>query len=272
MDDRLQRRIQRYGWDRAAPCYEALWRAQLAPVQARLLEAIAVRPGEQVLDVACGTGLVSLAAARATGARGTVLGTDLSQEMVDAARRRARLQGLHQAHFQRMDAQHLDVPDAAFDVALCSLGLMYLTQPEGALQEMWRVLRPGGRVAIAVWGERTGCGWAGLFPIVEAQVRSDVCPLFFRLGTGDALLHACRDAGFAQLKAERLRCTLDYDDAETACQAAFVGGPVALAWSRFDDATRSRARAGYLALIARWRDERGYRIPGEFVIATGVKP
>lgn len=149
MDDRLQRRIQRYGWDRAAPCYEALWRAQLAPVQARLLEAIAVRPGEQVLDVACGTGLVSLAAARATGARGTVLGTDLSQEMVDAARRRARLQGLHQAHFQRMDAQHLDVPDAAFDVALCSLGLMYLTQPEGALQEMWRVLRPGGRVAIA---------------------------------------------------------------------------------------------------------------------------
>lgn len=272
MDERLQRRIQRHGWNLAAGSYEALWQAQLAPVQVRLLVATAARPGERVLDVACGTGLVSLAAAREVGPTGDLLGTDLSEHMVAVARQQAELQGLHQARFERMDAEQLELPDATFDAALCALGLMYLPRPEAALREMWRVLRSGGRMAIAIWGERARCGWAEVFPIVDVEVASDVCPLFFRLGTGDALLQACRDEGFVRLRGERIRSTLHYDDGEAACQAVFVGGPVALAWSRFDEAARARVRASYLASIARWRGERGYQIPGEFVIVTGIKP
>ena len=86
---RLQRRIQRYGWDLAAHGYEASWQAQLAPVHAALLDLLALAPGERVLDVACGTGLVSVAAARSVGEGGSVLGTDLSGAMVEAAARLA---------------------------------------------------------------------------------------------------------------------------------------------------------------------------------------
>lgn len=88
MESKLQRRIQRYGWDLAAGCYEPLWQAALAPAQARLLEWAALAPGEQVLDVACGTGLLSFAAAQVLGEQGALLGIDLSGKMVEAAKAR----------------------------------------------------------------------------------------------------------------------------------------------------------------------------------------
>ncbi len=270
MDARLQRRVQRCGWDLAAADYEALWQAQLADAQTALLAAASLRDGERVLDVACGTGLVTFAAARAVGSTGRVLGVDLSGGMIDVARQRAVERGLPNATFARMDAEALVLPDASFDVALCALGLMYVPEPEQALREMRRVLRPGGRLVVAVWGERARCGWAALFSIVDAEVVSEVCPLFFRLGQRDTLARACAEARFTAVVERRIASTLVYADADQACGAAFVGGPVALAWSRFDSAVRERARARYLEAIAPWRDGHAYRVPGEFVVASAV--
>lgn len=272
MDARLQRRVQRYGWDLAADHYDALWQAQLAPAQQALLAAAELQCGARVLDVACGTGLVTLAAAAAVGVGGEVIGTDISEAMVTRAQRQALTAGIENIQFKRMDAEQLDLPDASFDVVLCALGLMYLPDPEAALREMRRVARPGGRIVLAIWGERARCGWACLFPIVDAEVTSEVCPMFFRLGMGDTLAHACAQAGFEQAVEQRLNSTLVYASAEQACHAAFVGGPVALAWSRFDAAQRSRAQASYLASIANWRDGDGYAVPGEFVVVSARVP
>jgi hypothetical protein len=137
---------------------------------------------------------------------------------------------------------------------------------------MRRVLRPGGRAAVAVWGARRKCGWAEIFPITDARVASDVCPMFFHLGTGDCLARTFEAAGFAEVRIERLSTTLAYPSAAAALGAVFEGGPVALAYSRFDAATRRAVHTEYLASIAAYRADGGYRVPGEFVIAAARAP
>lgn len=268
MDPRLQRRVQRYGWDLAADRYEASWQAPLAPAQRALLGAAQLRPGERVLDVACGTGLVAFAAAEAMGPSGRVLGVDVSARMVEAARRQADTRFVSNAAFERMDGEALALADGSVDVALCALGLMYMPEPERAIAELHRVLRPGGRLALAVWGERGRCGWSALFDIVDAEVASEVCPLFFRLGTGSALAEACAEAGFADVTSARIDAPFEHADDAAACSAAFEAGPVALAWSRFNAETRERVQRRYLEALKAHGASGGYRIPGEFVVTT----
>ena len=180
MEARLQRRIQRYGWDRASGDYEAFWSRQILPAQERLLAMANLERGEQVLDVACGTGLVSFAAADAVGLEGMVTGTDISEGMIEQSRKRAAELGAGNVRFERADAETVSLPEASFDAALCSLGLMYVPDPVAAIRAMHRLLRPGGRTVVAVWGRRDRCGWAGIFPVVDARVQSEVCPLFFQ--------------------------------------------------------------------------------------------
>jgi ubiquinone/menaquinone biosynthesis C-methylase UbiE len=268
MEPQLQRRVQRYGWDRAATAYEQCWRDQLEPAHDLMLEMAAPQPGEQALDVACGTGLVSLRLAGAVGAAGSVVGTDISGQMVEAARRIAAQRGLDNVRFERADAEALPFADASCHVAVCGLGLMYVPDPVKALGEMRRLLRPGGRAAAAVWGARRNCGWAEIFPITDAHVASDVCPMFFHLGTKDMLAQAFAAAGFVDVRLERLMTTLSYACAEDALAAVFRGGPVALAYSRFDAATTRAVHAEYLDSIAAFRVGDGYQIPGEFVVTA----
>jgi ubiquinone/menaquinone biosynthesis C-methylase UbiE len=266
----LQRRIQRYGWDRAVDHYEASWAAQLKPAQDVLLELARLAPGERVLEVACGTGLVTFRAAAAVGAGGTVVATDISDKMVEFTADEARDRGYSQVRAVRMGAETLDCRDGDFDAVLCALGLMYVPNVDDALGEMRRVLVPRGRAVVAVWGRRDRCGWADIFPIVESRVQSDVCPMFFQLGTGNALAECFTRAGFHEVDVQRVTTELVYDSDDSAADAAFAGGPVAMAYSRFDDAMRASARAEYIESIARYRTAEGYRIPGEFVIARGT--
>jgi hypothetical protein len=109
------------------------------------------------------------------------------------------------------------------------------------------------------------------FPIVDARVKSEVCPLFFGLGTGNAIIHAFEKAGFKEITYQRIRSTLKFNTGEDACEAAFLGGPVALAYSRFDDDVRKQTQAEYLASIEPYRQDDGYAIPGEFMVAKGFK-
>jgi ubiquinone/menaquinone biosynthesis C-methylase UbiE len=273
VEARLQRRVQRYGWDKAAAYYERYWARQLEPAQALMLTLAALRPGERVLDVACGTGLIAFPAAHAVGPGGAVVGTDISEQMVTTLRALAARRNAVNLTAERMDAEDLRLPDATFDVTLCALGLMYFPDPRAAVQEMIRVLRPGGRIAVAVWGARDRCGWAEIFPIVDRRVASEVCPLFFQLGTGDALRYCLEAGGGCDVQVRRLSTTLVYGAAEDAVGAAFAGGPVALAYARFDPEVREAAHAEYLASIAAFRTSGGhYQIPGEFVVASAAKP
>ncbi len=272
MEPRLQRRVQRYGWDKAAEYYEASWKEQLKPAHDKLLEMAELRPGEKIMETSCGTGLITFRAARQIESGGELTATDISGTMIDLAKERAGSQNINHVHFIRMDAEDLDIEDDRFDAALCGLGLMYFPYPVKALQEMHRVLKPGGRAAIAIWGERKKCGWADIFPIVDRRVASEVCPMFFQQGTGNSLELSMEEAGFSDIETERLSVKLYYPSDEVAVMAAFAGGPVALAYRKFDEETKEGVHEEYLESISGFRINGGYEIPGEFVVTKGVKP
>ena len=95
--------------------------------------------------------------------------------------------------------------------------------------------------------------------------------MFYRLGGAEALAWEMEAAGFTDVTTERIETRLMYVSPEDACGAAFDGGPVALAYSRFDEQVKSEVRAEYLASIDAFRDGDGYAVPGEFVIGVGRK-
>ncbi len=271
MEPKLQRRVQRYGWDKASGFYEDSWKEQLEPAQDKLLQMIDLRPGEKVLETACGTGLVTERIAKYVSPGGSVTATDLSDGMLQLADSRMNVNGYGHVELKRMDAESLDIENEQFDVAICALGLMYVPNPVASLREMYRVLKPGGRIAIAVWGERKNCGWAEIFPIVDKRVKTDVCPMFFQQGTGNALSYSMKEAGFEPVWIERMGVNLHYKNDEHAILAAFAGGPVALAYQKFDEQTKREAHNDYLNSISQFKNENGYDIPGEFVVAKGLK-
>ena len=271
MKPELQRRVQRYGWDYSSPHYEKGWQRQLWPAQKRLLDKADLQAGARVLDISCGTGLVTFPVAKAVGAEGHVTGIDLSEGMIEKATSLAKKKGLDNVTFRHMDAERLDLPPSSFDAAINSLGLMYYPDPAKAISEMYGILKTGGRAAALVWGRRKECGWAEIFPIIGRRVQSDVCPLFFQLGTGNNLQHRFEKAGFDNVSSDRFIISLPYQSDEEAIVGAFLGGAVAMAYRKFDDKSREAAHAEYLESIAPYKNGQGYDIPGEFVVVSGQK-
>ena len=271
MDAALQRRVQRYGWDKAVEHYENFWQRQLKPAQDRMLQMAQLQPGEKLIDIACGTGLVTFRAAEILGPDGFILATDISDGMIKKGTELAEQKNYRNIRFERMDAEELMVPDQEYDGALCALGLMYFPDPVKGLKEMYRVLKPGGRAAAAVWGQRDNCGWSAVFEIVDKRVSSEVCPMFFNLGNRDMLKRSFEAAGFSNVVFERINTHLIYHSDDEACGAAFAGGPVALAYHKFSEQMKKEADAEYIDSIKSFQRNPGYAVPGEFVVAIGFK-
>lgn len=132
----------------AAERYEAFFVPTIAtPFSVELLSAAALQPGEAVLDVACGTGLVTRLAAAAVGPAGSIAGVDVAPDMIHAAAAVEQLEGAP-IEWRHADAASLPFQDQSFDVVLCQMGLMFIEDKSAAVAEMLRVLVPGGRVVV----------------------------------------------------------------------------------------------------------------------------
>src|SRR5919198_2393070 len=174
-----------------------------APITERLLEATKPAPGERVLELACGTGGVGLAAARLVGSSGEVVLSDVSAAMTALAG--ARAGGFDNVASRVLDLEQIDEPDASFDVVLCREGLMLVPDPERGAREMKRVLAPGGRAALAVWGPRDRNPWLTVvFDAVSAELGAPVPPPGipgpFSLDDADRVAAILRSAGLDEVE------------------------------------------------------------------------
>ncbi len=184
-----------------------------------MLERLAATPGGTILELAAGTGIVGFAAARLVGSDGRVIVSDFSQAMVDAAARRASELGLDNVDCRVLDAEQLDLPDAAVDGVLCRWGYMLLADVSGALAETRRVLRPGGRLSCAVFAGAEQNPWAAL-PGRVLQERGHVpasaagAPGILALADGDRLRRLIVGAGFSEPQIEEVRFNWRFGDAD----------------------------------------------------------
>ncbi|AFY95535.1 class I SAM-dependent methyltransferase [Chamaesiphon minutus] len=120
----------------------------------RTIELADLQSGMRVLDVCCGTGASAIPAAIQVGATGSVLGVDLANALLELARKKSQQQGLTNIEFQCADFTNLDLPSASFDAIVCVFGIFFLPDMEAAVAELWRMLLPGGILAITSWGAR----------------------------------------------------------------------------------------------------------------------
>ena len=272
MDARVFRRVQRYGWDAAVGAYDRAWVPLLEWLTESCVERAEPRAGERFLDLATGTGIGAFAAARAVGPSGAVTGMDVSEKMVTLASLYAANGGFRNVTFERRDMEATGAAAGAFDAVTSAFGLMFAAERAAAFAEMARVTAPGGRVSICVWGRRAACGFAEVFPIVDAHVASEVCPLFFSLGVPGAPTAYLQGAGFRDVVEESVPITLSWRSADEACAAMLEGGAVAMAWSRFSPETRAIVRAEYLGSLEPFRHGERYDVAAEVMFATARKP
>lgn len=184
----------------AAEIYEEFFvPALFAEWPARLLEAAGTRPGDRVLDVACGTGILAREAARLVGPGGSVTGVDVNRGMLAVARSNDPA-----IDWKTGAAEALPFESGSFDRVLCQFGLMFFDDPTEALREMWRVTRPGGTMGVAVWAslEETP-GYAAMAGVLHELFGPEVARSIevpYALGDPGKIRASFRDAGLDDIK------------------------------------------------------------------------
>ena len=211
-DPNAHREASRENWEAAAAGWvrhQDVVRELGAPVSHWMIEALRLQPGERVLELAAGLGEPGMLAAELVAPMGGVIISDQSEAMLAGARQRALSLGLSNVEFQVLGAEWIDLPVASVDAVLCRWGYMLMADPVAALAESRRVLRPGGRLALAVWDAIAHNPWA-LLPAQELRERGllpepqEGQPGPFALGDRGLVAELLAQAGFAELEVQSM--------------------------------------------------------------------
>jgi SAM-dependent methyltransferase len=199
-------------WERAAPGWgrhAERWREFAMPVSAWMIEHLELQPGERVLELAAGPGDTGFMAAELVVPGGALITSDASEAMLEVARERARGLGVENVEFKRLELEWIDMPTASIDAVLCRWGVMLTVDPAAAVQEMRRVLRPGGRLALAVWDRPEFNQWMtvpdrALVELGHAPLPDPDAPGPFSLSASGHLEEILEAAGFVDVVVEPL--------------------------------------------------------------------
>jgi SAM-dependent methyltransferase len=209
-----------------------------------LLERTHLRRGEAVLDIATGPGTVARLAAEQVGHQGRVLGADFSEAMIAIARSKPPSAGAAAIEYVVSPAAPLAVEDGGFDVVTCQQGLQFFPDRPAAVREMHRALKPGGRVAAAVWRE---IGFQPSFAAIDSALRESLPDrqaepfgLPFRWPKAADLSAIFDDHGFADVSVAEVRRPLIYEGGMRQAFATLAASPVATAVAALDGEARAR--------------------------------
>jgi SAM-dependent methyltransferase len=247
-------------------------RYMMTPWAPGLVATAALQPGERVLDLACGSGLIARLAAQQVGPSGRVTGVDINASMLDVARSLPPPAGASITWVQS-SAEAMDLPDAEFDAVLCQQGFQFFPDKPGALSEMRRVLVPGGRLAFSVW---TG---PGPFQIaigegLERQVDPDLARRF-RLHRvvpdADTLHRMLVAAGFRDVEIRQRAMSVRLPPMDSFLLSNLSGTPLAEALARVSEERRAALVAHVEAALQPYADRDGVSVPDEINIATARK-
>lgn len=267
LDEHAERAQRAY--DAAADAYDDPANAFWERHGSRTVERIGLRPGARVLDLPCGSGASALVAARVVGSEGSVVGVDVSTGLLELARTKAERAGLDNVELLQADMRSTGLPDAAFDAVVCVHGIFFVPDRVGLMRELWRMVAPGGTLAVTTWGPGPFEPGAGAFWDAVAVERPDLVRGFSpweELVQPERVAALYESAGIGGARAE-----LEEGEQPVATTEAWwqiiLGTGYRATVEQLDDETRERVRTTTLEAL---RGAGSVQVPA--VYGSAVKP
>ena len=268
-----QLRIQSYEmWETIAPSWErrqAFVEENAGPVRRWMLDELAPRPGDTILELAAGAGQTGFEATRLLGADGRLITTDFAPAMLEAARRRGRELGIENVEYRVIDAERMELGADSVDGVLCRYGYMLMPDPAAALSETRRVLRAGGRLVMAVFGPPDRNPFFAIIAMALVQ-RGHMPPPapdgpgLFSMASEERTTRLLEGAGFTAVRTEMVPAPrFPFRDVEE--YMSLIGdtaGPIAVALRRVPGDEREQIMAQLEAAFAPFATDGGYELPG----------
>ncbi|MDP3999827.1 MAG: methyltransferase domain-containing protein [bacterium] len=246
----------------------------LAPIGSELLDQAEIKPTDRVLDVSTGTGEPGLTAATRAA---QVVATDVAEDMVEIAGKNAQTRELKNFEAKVADAESLPFSDGEFDSIVCRLGVMYFANPTAGVKEMARVLKPGGKMALAAWSEPAKNPWATtaagtINKLLDLPAPPPDTPGVFRCSQPELLSQFLEQADLKDIRQVEVIGESIFDSPEHYWEFVMdVVAPVATPLSNADDQTRERAKQAVIEATKPFQKDDKVVFPYACWVASGQK-
>jgi SAM-dependent methyltransferase len=245
-----------------------------APVRRWIIDALAPRPGDTVLELAAGVGDTGFEAAAMLGAEGRLISSDFSPAMLEAARRRGAQLGVEHVDYRVIDAERIPLETDSVDGVLCRFGYMLMANPAAALAETRRVLRPGGRLALAVWGQPERNPFFAVVGMALVE-RGHVPPPepgqpgIFSLADERRIRALLEEAGFGEVRTSDVPVSAGFADVGEYLDIVIdTAGPIAMALRGIPEDERKAIRTTLEQAFAPFARAGSYELPGAALVAA----